>query len=416
MKSFTRSFIPFLFAIALASLSQAAPLPRVTPEEAGYSSERIEILHDVLEGFVDRGEYAGYVSLIARDGAIVDWRAYGVQDVESGRPMRKDSIMRMYSMSKIVTSVAILMLMDEGKLRLNDPVGKFLPELANAKVYVSGEGDSMELVDPRTPVTIKHLLTHTSGYYYHWGPAPKPLLDFINELHMEDATTLAEFMESVAKVSLAESPGKTYRYSISTDILGAVVEAASGMPFEQFLEERLFKPLGMVDTSFSVPESKCDRLALIHVRKEGKLVVDPGLGFNFPSGGAGLYSTAEDFARFAIMLQQGGELNGVRYLSPKTIQLMTKNHLSTLEVPHLPDTPGVGFGLGVRVILDRSKRTSPETEGAYGWDGAATTTSMIDPVEGTVTILLTQNMQFNAGRIFDYWTNLHYGALIESRE
>lgn len=412
-----------LLALAVSPASAAdapAPLPMVAPAAAGFSPARLDALHQSLRAKVDAGLYSGYVSLIARDGQVVDWRAHGYQDVAAGTPMRQDSIVRIYSMSKIVTSVAVLILLEEGKLRLNDPISLYLPELANPKVLVGGTADAPELVDAARPITIDNLLTHTSGYYYdaEWSADPVPC-ELMRRKEIWTSTSMNDFLSRVAAVPLNEQPGTRYRYGVSTDLLGIIVERISGQPLEQFFSERIFVPLGMVDTAFDVPQDKLGRRAAVHHRGPQGLEIDPLMDWRdlgpttFRSGGGGLYSTAADYACFAQMLLNGGELQGARILSPKTVELMTTDRLGYLDDPHPFGTPSQGFGLGVRIITDLGRNPMLGSVGTFGWDGAASTNVQIDPEERTVAILMMQHVPFNEDDIHAYWTNGFYSAMTE---
>lgn len=414
----------FLLGLALSlslCLRAASPLPRVNPEEAGYSQAGIERMHRVLDKFVDDGSYAGYIVLLARDGKLVDWHAHGVKRLSSGEALAPNDIVRLFSMSKLITSSAILMLMEEGKLLLDDRIDKYLPALKDPKVYVGGSEEAPMLEAAGSPVTIRQLLNHTSGYYYDFS-AKAPLDALINKSGIFDAQSMDDFVKRVSTLPLAHQPGTAFCYGISTDLLGAIVEKASGMPFDEFLESRIFRPLNMTDTGFSVPSEKLHRLARIHLRnKEGKLVEETFYTNEaeivkrpaFCSGGGGLFSTAADYARFAQMLLNGGQLDGVRLLSRKTVELMTSNHIANLKVPHPFGQQDHGFGLGVRVLTDLGAGHSPGSVGCFGWDGMATTHIQIDPKERTVALLLFQHLPFEGGAVFPYFTNAYQSALAD---
>jgi len=397
---------------------QDNPLPLGSPSELGLNPERLERLHAVLNRTVDDGSHAGYILLIAREGRIVDWRAHGVRNVATGDALQKDDIVRMFSMSKLITSTAILMLVEEGRLKLNDPVGKYLPALAHPKVYVSGSAEAPVLIEARSPVTIRELLTHTSGYYYDFT-ADGALAQFYTQAGLWNSTSMDEYIEKVSHLPLAAQPGTAYRYSISTDILGAVVEKVSGMKFSDFLEKRIFAPLGMKDSAFALPKEKHARVALVHVMEpSGKLGTQTPYAHiptpdepRFQSGGGGLYSTAADYVRFAQMLLNGGKLGELRLLGRKTIELMTANHLSHLADPHPFGDKAQGFGLGVRVLTDLGQSPVPSSVGSFGWDGMATTNVQIDPRERTVTLLLYQHLPFNEGDVFGSFNDAFYPAL-----
>jgi CubicO group peptidase (beta-lactamase class C family) len=394
------------------------PLPAASPESQGFSPQRLERLHARLRSLVDEGRYAGMVSLLARNGRLVDWQTYGLRDVEQKLPMEKDTIVRIYSMSKILTSVAALILHEEGRLKLEDPVSKYLPLLEKPKVMTGGTVKAPVLVAAKAPMTIKHLLTHTSGFIYGFGQAPIDKL--YSQSGMFDVSSMDEFVAKAAKLPLAHEPGTKFRYGISTDILGAVVEKVSGQTLDAFVEQRICKPLGMVDTGYDVPEEKMARLAKVYQRKDGRFQPVEAVagsfaekGRGFPTGGAGMFSTAGDYARFAQMLLGGGELDGVRILGRKTVELMRANHLN-----HLPRTThefseADGFGLGVYVRLDLAKSNQLGSKGTFGWSGAATTNAIMDPQENLVAILMAQHFPFNEGDLFWHFSTLAYQALVE---
>ena len=407
-----------LLALAATGAFADPPLPTASPESQGFSPERLERLHQRLAGLVAEGQYAGMVSLVARNGRIVDWRTYGLRDVEERLPMEKDTIVRIYSMSKILTSVAALILHEEGRLKLDDPVSKYLPLLEKPKVMKGGTAKAPVLVAAKAPITIKHLLTHTSGFIYGFGETP---IDKIyNQSGMFDASSMDEFVGRAAKLPLAHEPGTAFRYGISTDILGAVIEKVSGQTLDAFVEQRICKPLGMADTSYDVPAEKMGRLAKVYHRKDGRFQpMDPVAasfaekGRGFPTGGAGMFSTAGDYARFAQMLLGGGELDGVRILGRKTVELMRANHLNHLARTTHEFSEADGFGLGVYVRQDLAKSNQLGSAGTFGWSGAATTNVIMDPQEKLVAVLMAQHMPFNEHDLFWHFSTLTYQALVE---
>jgi CubicO group peptidase (beta-lactamase class C family) len=397
----------------------APPLPLATPESQGMSSERLARLHAEVQRFVDEGRHAGAVSLIARNGKIVDWQTYGKRDLEAGLPMEKDTICRIYSMSKIVTSVAVLSLLEEARFNLDDPIGDYLPALRQVKVLTGGTAEKPLLADAKNPITIKHLFTHTSGLTYDFGDSPVEKLN--GDAKLPEATSLADFVERVSRLPLAHEPGERFTYGVSTDVLGALVEKVSGKPFGQFLEERLLRPLGMVDTGFSVPEAKQRRLAKIYeAGKDGRLQpakpgfgIEPGPGPKLESGGAGLFSTTADYARFMQMLLNGGRLDGVRILSRKTVELMMANHLNHMTRTTHQWSEADGFGLGGAVRIDLAKGNRLGSVGQFGWTGAATTYANLDPQEKTVVLLFVQHFPHDEHKIFWRSSTLFYQAIVD---
>jgi CubicO group peptidase (beta-lactamase class C family) len=423
-----KPFRPFFCFVALSSLALASlraqtdwPLPATMPAAAGFSADRLALFHRTLDRYVESGKYSGYITLLARDGRLVDAHANGWQDIAAKVPLRTDSIVRIYSMSKVITSVAVLMLMEDGKLKLGDRVDQYLPSLKDRQVLTGGTVEAPVLAPASHPITIHELLTHTAGYYYDadWSAGSPVLIGLFRQADVWHAANLDEFVTRVAKLPLADQPGTRFRYGINMDLLGAIVEKASGQDLDVFLQQRLFGPLGMHDTAFSVPAEKQSRLALTYQPDaSGKLAVVP----NFPgsdgnpasklfSGGGGLFSTAGDYARFAQMLLNGGHLGDVRILGRKTVELMSQNHIAHLADPHPFNKPEQGYGLGVRIITDLGASNTPGTLGCFGWDGAATTLFQMDPKEHTVAILLTQHFPFNEDNIFDAFITGYYSAL-----
>lgn len=418
--------IVLALAFLVASLPVRAtgdwPLPTVDPASAGFSPARLQSLHRNLSQAVDDGRYAGYVTLLARDGRIVDWHAHGWQDVATRTPLQRDSIVRIYSMSKIVTTVAVLLCLEDGKLLLSDPVEKYLPALAHRKVLTGGTADAPVLVDAVRPVTVRDLLTHTAGFYYDapWSADPLPI-ELMKRARVWEARDLDDFVARLARLPLHEQPGTRFRYGVNVDVLGAVVEKVSGQSLDRFLQERIFGPLGLRDTGFWVPEEKRSRLAVVHQRAAaGRLEPAP----LFPgtdatpaggllSGGGGLYSTAADYARFAQMLLNGGRLDDVRLLSRKTVELMRQNHIAHLADPHPFQTPWLGFGFGVRINTAPGAGPLLGSPGVFGWDGAATTLVQMDPQERTVAILLVQHFPYNQDDIFATFINGWNAALTD---
>lgn len=416
-------FVSLLSAFGVAASWAAQPLPVTTAEAAGFSAERLEGLHARLGQLVEAGRYAGYVSLIARDGRIVDWRAQGWQDVEARVPMARDSIVQVYSMSKVITSVGILVLLEDGKLRLDDPIEKFLPALKSRQVLVGGTAEAPQLVPAVRAVTVRDLLTHTAGYYYDadWSASSPVALQLVQRAKLWESADLDDFVTRVATLPLHEQPGTRFRYGIAIDLLGAIIEKASGQRLDAFFRDRIFQPLGMVDSGFTVPSEKRTRLAKTYRRgPEGSLIAQASIfgtedrnGAGLLSGGGGLRSTAADYARFAQMLLNGGELDGARILSRKAVELMTANHIAHLDNPHPFNWAHAGFGLGVRVVTDLGRSNTLASPGMFGWDGAASTLAWIDPKERIVAIFLLQHFPFNQDDIFSLYVNGYLGALNE---
>lgn len=379
-----------------AALADA--LETAAPEAAGMSAARLERLSAALENYVATDQIAGTVTIVARHGKVVFFEAHGDRDRASGSPMQTDTIFRIASQTKAIVSTAVMMLQEDGRLLIGDPVGKYIPEFMETTVAVPREGGGYDVVPAERPVTIRDLLTHTSGYDYGTGvAADRWAAAGIQGYYFSDRNEpIQATVTRMAALPASAQPGTQWIYGYSIDILGAVVERASGMPLDRFLDERIFTPLGMNDTNFYLPRGDRDRLATVYASEDGNLVRAPDAGsagqgafVDGPresfSGGAGLLSTATDYARFLQMILNGGELDGVRLLSPTTVALMGSNHLRDI-----PFRPGEGFGLGFSVLLDVGARGTPGSAGELGWGGAYHSTYWIDPVEDLVVVHLTQ--------------------------
>jgi CubicO group peptidase (beta-lactamase class C family) len=369
------------------------PLPHAVPEDVGLSSSRLARLGSVMCGEIERGRVPGAVALIARRGRLAYFESYGRLDPAHDDPMATDSIFRIYSMTKPIVSVAAMMLWEEGRFLLSDPIGKFLPELNDLKVAVI-RGAEVDLVDAERPITIQDLLRHTSGLTYEFrGSGPIHRKYTAEKIYSRNQSN-ADQVATLGRLPLLHQPGTKWEYSRSTDVLGRLVEVLSGLSLGEYLQRRILTPLGMLDTAFHVPAPKHARLAeafakdpdtgssvqLINVRDAPK----------FESGGGGLVSTAGDYARFLQMLLNRGKLDGVRLLSRKTIELMTADHLG--PITGAPDLllPGYGFGLGFAVRLQPGISHVPGSVGQYFWGGLAGTTFWVDPAEELFAIMLIQ--------------------------
>lgn len=397
----TRFRLFSLLLLAAFSATAATPLPEAEPAAAGFSAPRLERLHAFLRESTGADGYLGGVTLVARGGKLVDWHAYGHRDLARTQPMQRNDIFRIYSMTKTITSVAVLMLMEEGRLGLEDPVSRYLPELASLQVVDGGTADAPLLRAPKTPVTLRMLLTHTAGF-----AAGLPGDDVAGALRervdTRSATDLRGLVERLARAPLAADPGTRFGYEgANTDVLARVVEVVSGESFDRFLQTRIFDPLRLVDTGFRVPQAQRERVVDITVMgPDGELVLDEGVSARrpgepltpYPSGAGGLYSTAADYARFAQMLLDGGTLDGASILGRKTVELMLRNHLTMLDPPVTQFSVSEGFGLGGYVVLDPAARGVPGSAGQFGWTGAASTAYWIDPQERLVAILLLQHL------------------------
>jgi CubicO group peptidase (beta-lactamase class C family) len=413
----SRTCLPFILAL-LTAASHADPLPATAPDAAGFDATRLTHVRSAMETLVKEGKQAGVIWLIARNGQIAETGATGLRDIEAKLPMQRDTICRIYSMTKIVTSVVVLILMEEGKLLLDDDVSTHLPELKSWTVAADDTPGDGPLNKPTAAITIRHLLTHTSGLIYDFEGST-PLHQLYKSANLWDSASLGDFIAKVAKLPLKHQPGAEFNYGINSDVLGALIERVSGRTFEDFCRTRIFEPLKMSDTAFDLPPEKLTRLAKTYsLDASGKLAeaqpmlgtwAEPGRGI--ASGGAGLFSTVDDYARFAQMLLNGGTLDGARVLGRKTVELMTANHLLSLTEPSHTYSKAHGFGLGVEVQRELGLGTVLGSPGSYGWYGAATTYCRIDPQEKLVAIALSQHFPFNEHRMFARFSNAYYQAL-----
>jgi CubicO group peptidase (beta-lactamase class C family) len=382
-----------------AAHASAASLDRGAPDDVGLSAERLESLSSVLQDYVDNGQLAGSVTLVARHGKIAYLEAFGQRDREARAAMHDDAIFRIASQTKAIVSTAVMLLQEEGKLLIADPVGDYLPEFTRTTVAVPRNGGGYDIVAAARPITVRDLLTHTSGISYGNGIGEEEWRNAgIQGWYFADRDEpIAATVARLAKLPASAHPGERWIYGYNIDILGALVEKISGQPLDEFLGARIFAPLGMTDTHFYLPRSKRDRLATVYSIQNGKLARAPdrngsvgqGAYVDGPrksfSGGAGLLSTAQDYARFLQMILNGGELDGRRILSRKTVELMTVSHLGSV-----PFRPGEGFGLGFSVVEDVGARGVPGSSGELGWGGAYHSTYWIDPQEDLIVVHLTQ--------------------------
>ena len=376
-------------------------LPRATPEEVGFSSERLTRIDDFMERHLAANRMAGAVVLIARRGKVAYFEAFGKQDLKAGKPMAKDVIFRIYSMTKPITSVGVMMLYEEGRFGLNDPISKYVPELKDLEVGV--EGTDPKTGEPRfttvaseRDMTIRDLLRHTSGLTYGiFGDSAVDKMYVEAEVLNRDGT-MADTVEKLSKLPLKHQPGADWTYGMSTDVLGRFIEVISGMGLDEFFEKRIFGPLGMTDTGFYVPPEKKDRLATLYAPNEDRTIrlSDPETvqDFQVPptwiSGGGGLVSTTADYFRFCQLLLNGGEFEGVRLLGPRTVGLMTRSHTTGIDMG--PWLPRFRFGLGFLIYPDPGDVGAIVSEGTHAWGGYASTRFWIDPREEIVGLFMVQ--------------------------
>ena len=390
-----------------------------SPHEVGLSEEQLKHISSTAQGFIDEGQIAGAVLLVARRGKVAHFEAYGMRDFKAGKPMQKSTIFRIYSMTKPIAAVGVMMLCEEGKLMLEAPASTYLPELSGLKVAQNADADVFTPMEAEREMTVQDLMQHTAGLpgagrYMAGNTAVDKLyrkagLDRLHEC------TLQELVERLGTIPLLYQPGTKWHYSIAADVLGRLIEIASNQPFDQFLAERIFQPLGMVDTGFYVPAEKLDRLAGMYGPKPtgGLQTIDApegGTGHisktgftkrpRFLSAGGGLVSTASDFARFCLMLSGKGALSGKRLMKAESVELMARNHLPEALIP-LDKKPedrygGLGFGLGVSIRVQRTDWVPVSQIGEYGWIGGASTEFWISPRDELVAITLAQHIPFSA--------------------
>lgn len=449
--SVKRSCACFLVMFSLLSLGAQADIKLTKPERVGMSSERLKRVGEAMRRMIADEQIPGTVTLIARKGKVVHFEANGLRDIARKLPMQKDTIFRLYSQSKPVTGVAVMMLFEEGRFLLSDPVSKYLPEFANMQVY-AGTKDGEVITEPARPMTIHQLLTHTSGLTYDFFPTP------VGEMYrqrgvvgsvsvageLEQGTqsargkgalelqSLQQWSERLASVPLVSHPGSAWNYSVGMDVLGRLVEVVSGQSFGDFLNQRIFVPLNMVDTGFHVPPEKLSRFAANYspAGVAGGLVLldDPmaspySLPPSIEMGGSGLVGTVEDYLKFALMLANGGEYNGVRLLSPKTTEFMMANHMT----PNIAADPltsleglmsgsrswGMGFGLTGSVVTNAAISGLPVSNGTFSWGGAATTHFWVDPEEDIVGLVHTQLLPDGTYPVKQMMQLMTYQALID---
>ena len=426
---------------ARQSIPGSEGLPMGKPESVGMSTERLGRIPIAMQRYVDKKIVPGVVTLVARNGKVVHLEAVGSKYPEKGQPMTTDTIFRIASMTKPITSVALMMLFEEGHFLLSDPVSKWIPEFADPKVAIrlpledqrnemyNIGGAPIKLIPANRPITVRHILTHTAGF----GSQPRGLSnsDWMKvQQKQKPDETIGEFVRRYAKVPLNHQPGEVWDYSRATCVVGHLVEILSGMTLDEYLRERIFKPLDMKDTHFYLPEEKLDRFAACYTpgadqciklidapTPESRFVAEPHTYF---MGSGGLVSTARDYYRFYQMLLNGGELDGARILGRKTIELMTQNHVGDLVV-WLPG-PWVGFGLGFGVVKDTSgtntltslhQGPAPWSVGSYSWGGAFCTFAWVDPREKLIGIVMTQVSPYTHLNIRQEFNGLAYQALVD---
>jgi CubicO group peptidase (beta-lactamase class C family) len=418
-----------LLVLALAAPALRAEAPSLArPEAVGFSAERLERLRAGMQRYVDEGKVAGIVTYVARNGRVAHLEAFGKADVAASRPMRTDTIFRIASQTKALTSLAVMMLVEEGRVGLADPLSRFIPAFAKTTVAVpppagAVAGSPVSVVPAKRPITIRDLLTHTAGIGYGQGVAADQWKAAgIQGWYFADRSEpVSAVVDRMAALPMDAQPGERYVYGYNTDILGVVVEKVSGQTLAEFFEKRITGPLGLVDTRFYLPTDQRDRLATVYAAKDGEIerATDPKTGqghyLEGPrvafSGGAGLLSTARDYGRFLQAMLNGGEIDGVRLVSPKTVELMTANHVGPL-LAEAWDRPGMGFGLGFDVVEDLGRFGRHGTVGSYGWGGAYHTTYWVDPKEKLVALLMTQLLPAGDSDLHGRFRALVYQSIV----
>jgi len=394
-----RSILILIFYL-FTSITFAQSLEKVAPEAVGFSSERLAILTKTLQNYVAQEKLPGAVALVLRNGKVAYWEAVGQRDVEQGAPLQKNSIFRIASQTKALVSVGIMILQEEGKLLISDAVGKYIPEF-NETTVAEPTKDGYKVVPAKRKITLRDLLTHTAGIDYGNGTAKEAWKAAgIQGWYFADRNEpVLATIKRIGSLPQQAQPGTAFVYGYNTDILGAVIEVVSGQTLSEFITARILKPLGMNDTHFYLPKAKANRLAVVYSSKDGGIeraadpgkMVGQGAYVNGPrksfSGGAGLLSTAEDYATFLQMMLNKGTYKNQRILSRKSVDLMTQNHLGDIVFPW---TPGMGFGLGFSTVEDVGLRGELGSHGEFGWGGAYHSTYWVDPAEQLVVVYFTQ--------------------------
>ena len=406
----------FLVTISGISLSYSQALPKVDPAEVGMSSQRLARIAPVMQTYIDDEKLAGISTAVMRRGKLVHQECFGMANIAAEKQMNPETIFRIYSMSKPIVSVGLMMLYEEGKFLLSDPVSRYIPALSGLKVYQE-EVKPINFPTQKHEITIAHLLSHTSGLSYGFNPDNDYVDGQYRDNNIWAVKNLDEFVAKIGELPLRYEPGTTWHYSVSTDMVGKLIEFFSGMTLDQYLKERIFDPLGMKDTGFEVSKENVSRFAANYspvVPSGLKMIDDPEKSrfiapVTFFSGGGGLVSTTGDYLRFAQMLVNEGELNGIRLLSPKTIELMTQNFIPANK----ESSPGFGFGLGFAVLQNLAAQQTLGSIGQYGWSGAANTYFWVDPEEEMVMMVWMQLMPYGKYPIANEFKTLVYQAIVD---
>lgn len=411
-------FILVLSACQVTQVDASRTNPSVNKN--GFSQQRLDRISPVMQRYIDSKKLSGILTMVARNGEIVHLETQGMHDREAGIPLNDDAIFRIYSMTKPITATAALMLWEQGKFHMEDPIAYYLPEFKDLKVYVSGSGEEMVVEDMQAPIRVIDLFLHTAGFSYGFTNSE---VDKAYRKTMSSAANMSrdELINAVAKLPLNHQPGTQWNYGISTDVLGFLVERLSGKKLGEFMQENIFGPLAMQDTGFFVAAEKADRLVQIYTANQtgqtivmeneplGDFLSDPVIH----NGGGGLVSTAHDYLKFAQMLLNGGEYNGKRILGRKTVEFMTINHLPSNLIPFNQESTGEGYALAMSVTVDPGKSRFLSSTGNYGWGGMASTFFRVDPVENMVMISMAQFVPMGFHRYHNDFRNLVYQALVD---
>lgn len=400
----------------------------VEPREAGLDPKALARLDQHFAHLVDDGRLPGYLVSVARHGRVAHLTTYGHRDRAAGLPVESDTVWRIYSMTKPVTSVAALILVEEGRVSLDDPVSRYIPSFTDSRVYESGSGPDTRTRPADQPVLVRHLMTHTAGLtfaFYHSHPVDALYRDAGLENAVPSGADLARACDVYASLPLRFEPGTQWNYSVASNVLGRLIEVASGRPLDEFFAERVFGPLGMTDAGFAVTPEQAPRLAELYGETEdGGITPIPGLPLHgrprFLSGSGGMAASAHDYHRFMEFLRRRGELDGTRLLSPETVDTMTSNHIpgnadlrSFGSAPHqFPGNTGVGFGLGVSVVIDPEITETPSSKGMFGWSGVATTTFWVDPLLDLTVQFMAQVRPTSSNTVFPELRRLVHEAVV----
>ncbi|GAA2423215.1 serine hydrolase domain-containing protein [Streptomyces glaucus] len=400
------------------------------PDEVGLDPKALDRLDRHFAHHVDEGRLPGFLVAVARGGRVAHLTVHGRRDLAAGLPVEPDTLWRIYSMTKPVTTVAALLLVEEGRLSLDDPVARHLPAFAHPRVYVGGSGPDTETRPADGPVLVRHLMTHTAGLtfgFYRTHPVDALYRAAGLESSVRPGADLAETVDLYASLPLQFEPGTQWNYSVASNVLGRVIEVVSGQPLDVFLAERVFGPLGMADAGFCVTDEQAGRLAELYGERDGGGVEPiPGLPLRgrprFLSGSGGMVASAHDVHRFMELLRRRGELDGTRLLAPETVDLMTRNHLpggadlrafGSRPAHDEPGNEGVGFGLGVSVVIDPDRTQAPSGLGTYGWSGVATTTFWVDPGRDLTVQFMTQLRPQSSHTVFPDLKRLVHEAIAD---